>query len=148
MSTLPHLAGPATWLALLAATTLGSAEFGEVRARIHADVAPAAASYRLIVHSYAPSSLDAAGKPGRNARPIGSIQRAVTSEELSRGVLVSVMQIGEKMAESPVLIAWVEPGEPTLELDARTATPHPDAVVGVTRAGGPLPVDLKLGRRA
>jgi hypothetical protein len=144
----PRFTSSVTWLALVAATTLGAAEFRQVRAQIHADVAAGASeTYRLVVHSYAVGSVDAAGTPSRNVRPIGSIQRSVTSEELARGVLVSVMQIGQKMAEEPVLVAWVEHGEPTLELDARTARPSRDAVMGVIRAEGASPVRLALTSR-
>ena len=44
---------------------------------------------------------------------------------------VSVVQVRQG-ADSPVIVAWVEPGEPTLELDALTARPRAEALVGVS----------------
>jgi hypothetical protein len=133
-------------MALLAAMTVGQGQFERLRAHVSAEVTPSAESYRLVVHSYDPASVDGDGRPARNVRPLGSAQRAVTADELARGVLVNVMQVGESMAKNPVVVAWVEPGHPTLELDALTARPAPGAAVAVSRADGPAPVQLVLRR--
>lgn len=126
--------GPASWLALLAATTLGSASLTEVQ--VTAGGVRAQSPMRLVVQTYAPENVDALGRVSPRARPLGSMQRAVSAEELARGVPVSVLQLdGERDAH--VVVAWVEPGEPNLELDARTAKPAAEALVGVShsRAG-------------
>jgi len=123
---------PVTWLALLAATTLGAGELDHVRAWVSGGLS-GEVSYRLVVQTYAPESVDAAGRVAPRARPLGSMQRAVTAEELSRGVSVSVVQV-RVTGDPPVVVAWVEPGEPTLELDALTARPAPEALVGVSRS--------------
>ncbi|MBK7578735.1 MAG: hypothetical protein IPI67_00900 [Myxococcales bacterium] len=122
---------PATWLALLAATTLGVGALDQVSACISGGLS-GEDSYRLVVHTYAPESVDAEGRVAPRARPRGSMQRAVSAEELARGVPVNVVQVGVS-ATDPVVIAWVERGEPTLELDALTARPDPGALIGVSR---------------
>ena len=57
-----------------------------------------ARDYRLVVQSY-----DAAGSPlpGDRARPIGSLQRAVTGDELRRGVSVSLVELRQLSAVRP-----------------------------------------------
>jgi hypothetical protein len=40
----------------------------------------------------------------------------------------------EAATDQAVLVAWVEPGEPTLEFDARMARPNDNAAVRVGRA--------------
>lgn len=126
------LSAPVTWLALLAATTLGAGELDQVRAWVSGGL-DGGDSYRLVVQTYAPQSVDAQGRLSPRARPLGSMQRAVTAEELSRGVPVSVVQVRAGEAE-PVLVAWVERGAPNLELDALTARPLPEALIGHCRA--------------
>jgi hypothetical protein len=127
----------ASWIALVAATTIGLNHVDRVRAEVRVETeasGTAADSYRLIVQCYAPESV---GKGGvdRYARPLGSTQRAVTPEELRDGVAVDVLQLGEEArVERPVIVAWVEPGEPTLEYDALRARPSPDALIGVSEA--------------
>ncbi len=144
-------AASVSWLALVAATTLGVGRFDQIRARVSGTTNEPAGesgkSYRLVVQSYAPSSLDAQGRPSRNARPIASMQRAVTFEELARGVSVNVMQVADELEADSVVIAWVEPGEPTLEFDARQARPAPGASYAV-RAVRDAEVDLVLGQPA
>jgi hypothetical protein len=121
-----------SWLALLAATTLGDGAdtlHAEVRARGLREGA-----YRLVVQSYDASD----GKvPGRNARPVGSMQRAVTADELRSGVHVNLLELRETTAEvaseRPMVVAWIEAGEPNLEFDGRNARPCPGSVYGVVK---------------
>ncbi len=123
-----------SWLALLAATTLGDGAdtlHAEVRARGLRDGA-----YRLVVQSY--DSVE--GRlPGREARPVGSLQRAVTAAELREGVHVNLLELrarsGELTSERPVVLAWIEAGQPDLEFDGRTARPRPGSVYGVVKRG-------------
>lgn len=124
------LSGSVSWLALLAATTLGAGEFDQILAHVSGGLT-GDQSFRLVVQTYARSAVDAAGRLSPRVRPLGSMQRAVTADELSRGVSVSVVQVRQG-ADSPVIVAWVEPGEPTLELDALTARPRAEALVGVS----------------
>jgi hypothetical protein len=124
-----------SWLALLAATTLGDGAdtlHAEVRANGLRDGA-----YRLVVQSYDESN----GRvPGRDARPVGSLQRAVTADELRHGVHVNLLELRESSVESsserPMVVAWIEAGEPNLEFDGRTARPRPGNVYGVARREG------------
>lgn len=132
------LSGSASWLALLAATTLGAGEFDQIRAHVSGGLI-GEQSFRLVVQTYARSAVDAAGRVAPRVRPLGSMQRSITADELSRGVSVSVVQVRQG-ADSPVIVAWVEPGEPNLELDALTARPHAEALVGVS--------NVETGQRA
>lgn len=94
--------------------------------------AATSAGYRLIVQSYASNSVAANQLPGANHRPLASVQRAVTAEELAQGVAVDVLQIDEHSGEqAPVIVAWIEHGAPDLELDALRARPSREAVYGV-----------------
>ena len=117
-----------SWMALVAATTFGTGELDCIRAEISSDDAPGAEddeSLRLIVQSYEAGSVDAQG-PSKYARPLGSIQRAITPEELKKGVSVDLVNVRrDESGEAPVVVAWIERGEPTLELDARRARPDP-----------------------
>ena len=91
--------------------------------------------YRLIVQSYARSNMRDGELPLAHARPLGSVQRAVTAEELAAGVQVDIVQLGEaESEEAPVVVAWVERGEPDLEYDARRARPTHDAFFGSSSA--------------
>jgi hypothetical protein len=124
-------------MALLAATSLGSVTVERMRAQVSAqDVgAPSGAGYRLIVQSYAPSSVTAQRLPGANQRPLASAQRAVTAEELARGIAVDVLQIDQAVGGSaPVIVAWIEHGAPDLELDALRARPSSGGVYGIARS--------------
>lgn len=125
--------GPVTWLALLAATTLGAGSLDYVRAHVTAGLRGDHA-YRLVVQTYSPGQLDADGRLFPRARPLGSMQRSVTADELARGVTVRVVQSRPEERAEVVVYAWVERGEPTLELDALTARPEPEALVGSSRA--------------
>jgi hypothetical protein len=129
-----------SWLALVAATTLGSGQFGQVRAQVSTRGGPAtsqkAGMYRLVVQSYDARSVTAGSFPAEHARPLGATQRAVTAEELERGVSIDVLHVGVGAARTAdsVVVAWVEPGLPNLEFDALTARPAADAVYGVGRS--------------
>lgn len=131
-----HAATGASWLALVAATTLGSSAFSRLRAEVTADarkLEPSAEGYRLIVQSYAPGSLGDRNLPGVRARPLASTQRAVTREELARGVAVDVLGVSTT-ADSPLIVAWVERGKPNLDFDALEARPGDDAFYGAASA--------------
>lgn len=120
-------------MALVAATTVGLGDFEHLRAEIRTDaIADAArAGYRLIVQTYAPGSFDGE-LPTARAKPLSSVQRAVTSEELRRGIHVDLVQVGAAAAHRPaVVVAWIEEGQPDLEFDALTARPEKDAIFGI-----------------
>jgi hypothetical protein len=121
-----------SWLALLAATTIGAGA-DTLRAEIKADGLRDDAPYRLIVQTYdgARTAL-----PAAYARPVGSAQRAVTAAELRAGVKVNLVELRKAAGASgdkPVVVAWVEAGEPNLEFDGRTARPRPGSVYGTAR---------------
>jgi hypothetical protein len=123
---------------LVAATTLGASHAASRRAEIKVEdgqALEAKRSYRLIVQSY-PSRLGGAvAIPTPSHRPRGSAQRAVTADELERGVHVNLFEIANELGahddEPGVLMAWIEPGEPDLEFDARRARPAPGSVYGL-----------------
>ncbi len=125
------LSGSVSWLALLAATTLGAGELDQVWAHVSGGVS--GENLRLVVQTFASAAIDASGRVSPRARPLGSMQRAVTADELSRGVSVSVVQV-RAGGDTAVVMAWVEPGDPNLELDALTARPLAAAHVGLSRA--------------
>src|SRR5687768_12803776 len=104
----------ASWMALLAATTIGIGNIQRVRAEVSANIHAIGDSgtdaYRLIVQSYPRASLAQGALPGAKVRPLGSAQRAITLEELARGVSVDVVGVGETSAEDAVVVAWVERG--------------------------------------
>jgi hypothetical protein len=117
---------------LLATTTLGDAA-GALHAEIRADHL-AEGEYRLVVQSYDTTD---GGLPGRGARPVGSVQRAVTADELRTGVRIDLLELRERTAEPaverPVVVAWVEAGDADLEFDARAARPGPGSLYGVVK---------------
>ena len=129
-------------MALVAATTFGLGHFDRVRAAISSEQQllgdDDGQGYRLIVQSYAPAAVNDSGLPSAHARPLGSVQRAVTAEELARGIEIDVVQVGgEATVEgSPFVLAWVERGQPDLEFDARRARPTHDAMIGSSLVPG------------
>jgi hypothetical protein len=147
----PHVrarsAAAGSWLALLAATTLGNGAdtlHAEVRAKNVSD-----GPYRLVVQSYDASD---GVLPGRSARPGGSVQRAVTADELRAGVRVNLLELRDQRAVEggvrPMVVAWIEAGAPDLEFDGRAARPQPGSVYGVVaRDGGQDAVRIRLNRR-
>lgn len=136
-SVVSSAAAGASWMALLAATSLGAVSVERMRAEVSApDLAAAtSAGYRLIVQSYASESVVGDGLPGAAFRPLASVQRAVTAEELARGIAVDVLQIDQATTlHAPFIVAWIEHGAPDLELDALRARPSYGAVYGVAQA--------------
>jgi hypothetical protein len=127
----------ASWLALLAATSLGVRSLGELRADVRVDAALGDApdersGYRLIVQSYDPSQLGRDHLPSAGERPSAAAQRSVTLEQLRQGIRVSMVGVDGQGAEACVL-AWVEPGHPDPEFDPTTARPLSGAYLGVAR---------------
>jgi len=147
-------AGVGSWTSLLAATTLGVTGASTVRAEVRAADANFSEErdYRLVVQSYDGSTGDARAADltglGRRGQPVASTQRAITSEELRRGVRVDLLELRQSPAESvravraahddvargslakALVVAWVEEGKPDLEYDARRARPLPGSFVG------------------
>lgn len=150
----PTPAGPVSWLALVAATTLGAARAETVQAEIEIDPHAVAATgpFRLIVQSYPKTRLDPTTLPSVSARPLGSTQRAVTPAELARGVRIDLVEIADDIADAKedggIVVAWVEPGEPTLEYDARQARPTPGSVWGLAAVPREMnTVQVRLDRK-
>jgi len=141
--TVTRAASAGSWMALLAAATLGDGA-GTLHAEIRAD-AVGDRPYRLVVQSYD----RAEGVPGHTSRPIGSVQRAVTSAELRAGVHVNLLELRDRRAQrgSPMVVAWIEAGDPDLEFDGRTARPSPGSKYGAVRASGEN-VRIRLDRVA
>jgi hypothetical protein len=145
------MAGSASWLALLAATSLGDIHAGMVRTQIRVPPQAVASGrrYRLVVQSY-DESVRASLIPG-SVRPRGSTQRGVSGDDLVEGVEVSLLELGAMAAQSSggTVVAWVEPGEPDLEYDGRGARPGPGSVYGTARAGvnGGEGIELYLDQR-
>jgi hypothetical protein len=138
------VAGSASWLALVAATSLGGAHAGTVRTEIKLPpqvFSSGPGRYRLIVQSYDRHVRASTSIPG-SLRPRASAQRAVTADDLRDGVRIDLVELVEKTEATPtgpgMVVAWVEPGEPDLEFDARGARPTPGSFYGVAAAGGKL----------
>lgn len=142
-----------SWLALVAATTAGVGALHRVRAAVSADVRALGRTevgYRLVVQSYAPESFGSRELPSLRARPLASIQRAVTADELKRGVSVELLGVSAADDAMPVIVAWVERGRPDLEFDALEARPSKDAVYGIAAAAVSEPAQatpIVLSRR-
>lgn len=141
-------AAAGSWLALLAATTLGDGAdtlHAEIRAKGVGEGA-----YRLVVQSYDATD---GPVPGREARPVGSLQRVVTADELRQGVRVDLLELREQGAPEPGrdkarVVAWIEAGAADLEFDGRTARPVPGSVYGVVaRDAGKDAVRIRLNRK-
>jgi hypothetical protein len=134
-----------SWMALVAATTVGVGTVQRVRAAVSADPSKLGISergYRLIVQTYARSSLGGGQLPQLWEKPLASTQRAVTKEELARGVAVNMVGLVEQQ-EAPVIVAWVESGRADLDFDALEARPQADAFYGVAPASeGPESLTL------
>src|SRR5690348_12919472 len=88
--------GAKSWLALVAATSLGIAYAETLRAEVKltGDALAAGGRYRLIVQSY--DKLDRASSIPSSVRPRASVQRAVTAADLARGIRVDLIELGEK----------------------------------------------------
>ena len=126
-----------SWVALVAATSLGIGGVQRLRAAVSADpreLEDSRDGYRLIVQSYAPSSLRTGQLPGGRARPLASTQRAITAEQLAHGVAVDMLGLDKAGSPSPdgaVIVAWVERGRADLDFDGFEARPGVDAFYGV-----------------
>jgi hypothetical protein len=124
--------GVASWTSLLAATTLGVAGASTVHAEVRAADAELSEGrpYRLVVQSY-DGSADGVRLSSR-ARPVASMQRAITPAELRRGVKVDLLELRQVPTGLPqsLVLAWVEEGKPDLEYDALRARPLPGSFVG------------------
>jgi hypothetical protein len=142
--------GSASWLALVAATSLGVAEAAAVRAEVSVPRASLAAGrYRLVVQSY--DALAATQAIPASARPRGSAQRAVTRDDLAQGIRVDFIELGERAPPADgrgVVIAWLELGEPDLEFDGRRARPPAGSVYGIAASNRSQPVKIILDQRA
>jgi hypothetical protein len=62
----------------------------------------------------------------------------VTADELRHGVHVSLIELrpeapSQATSAKPVVMAWIEAGEPDLEFDGRRARPQPGSVYGVAK---------------
>jgi hypothetical protein len=141
-------AAAGSWMALLAATTLGDGA-DTLHAEVRADGLANKGAYRLVVQSYDASD---GPLPGHDARPVGSVQRAVTADELREGVHVDLLELREvaaaQRANGPVVVAWIEAGEPNLEFDGRTARPAPGSMYGVVkRTARQGAVQISLNRK-
>ncbi len=118
-----------SWMALLAATTIGLGHLDRVRAEVSADSAVlGTGGYRLVVQSYARDSMNGDSLPGLRQKPLASAQRSVTAAELSLGVAVDVLSVGASNGHSQVIVAWVERGEANLEFDGAEARPDKAAL--------------------
>ena len=143
------VAESASWLALVAATSLGIPYAETVRAEIKLppEALESGGRYRLIVQSY-----DTLGRPSLIpvGKPRASTQRTVTPADLVDGVRIDLIELGEEDARSERrVIAWVEPGEANLEFDARRAKPTPGSFYGVSPSGNETneSVEIVLDRR-
>lgn len=140
-------AAAGSWLALLAATTFGNGA-DTLHAEVRAKGLTLGGAYRLVVQSY---DQVAAGLPAAAARPVGSLQRAVTADELRDGVSVNLLELRGTAGEAaaPLVVAWIEAGDPDLEFDGRTARPRPGSMYGsVRRAAKQDAVHISLDRVA
>ncbi|MGA2450844.1 MAG: hypothetical protein ABTD50_19440 [Polyangiaceae bacterium] len=116
-------------------TTLGNAA-DTVRAEVCAR-AVSKGTYRLVVQSY-DGRID--GVPDLGARPVGSVQRDVTAEELRSGISVSLLELrsahAPEAASKPVVVAWIEAGSADLDFDGRSVRPGAGCVYGVATGVG------------
>jgi hypothetical protein len=142
------VAESASWLALVAATSLGIPHAETVRTEIKLppEALESGGRYRLIVQSY-----DTLGRPSLipSGRPRASTQRTITSADLVNGVRIDLVELGDEGATERRVIAWVEPGEANLEFDARRAKPMPGSFYGVAPSGNETneSVEIVLDRR-
>lgn len=141
----------ASWMALVAATTIGLGQLDRIRAEVSVDsgaLGQPGGRFRLVVQSYAQGSVTAGDLPGSRQRPLASAQRSVSAEELSRGVAVDVLRVGEAADASQTIVAWVERGEADLEFDGAEARPGAHALYGVTDSHDIGSARVVLKRRA
>lgn len=135
-------------MALLAATTLGSEVSAEsVRAEVRADAGLPGDTYRLIVQSYDAASSSAL-RDGR-AKPVGSMQRFVSAEELRAGIRIDFVELRDTQRADegcPLVVAWLEGADASSdhEVDARDARPAKESVFGSAhRSSGDVKIRLR-----
>ena len=132
----PGLRQAGSWMALVAATTLGVEAANTVRAEIRSDDQRIedGTNYLLVVQTY----------DGNGKKPVGSTLRSVTGAELRTGVAVSVLELRHAPTTEPIVVAWLERGALQLEFDGRQQRPGPDSLKGEARrdAGNPARIDL------
>lgn len=114
---------PSSWMDLLAQTTLTDTSAETVQAEVRADV-PDAGSLRLIVQTYEEGS----------ARPVGSVQRSVTANELRAGVHVHLVELRERGSarRKPRVVAWLQNGDFD-DFDGLDSKPGPGTLYGEVR---------------
>lgn len=123
--------GP-SWSSLVA-TTSGLDDFGRLRVAVRASVG-VAGSQRLVVQSYSPAEM-VGGLPGLYSRPLAAAQRAVSDEDLERGVDVVLLHSNVALDDAGcVVVAWVEEGAPDLEFDGLCARPAGPVLIGSCQA--------------
>ncbi len=123
-----------SWLALLTSTTLGASS-ALIRAEVRSSdvLGTTNDALRLVVQVYPRRALRA-GRLQSWARPTASAQRAVTLDVLQQGVPVLLAGFERPSTDAHdrfVVVAWVEPGSPDLDLDGADARPQQNARVGI-----------------
>jgi hypothetical protein len=139
--------GGSSWMAILAATTLGAVGASTVRASVRADLPGLSGddTFRLVVQTYHARD---GRPPRRGARPIGSMQRRVSVAELRAGIQVSVLELQTDLDEElPVVVAWIDDGEADLEFEGRLARPSSGSIYGSARRRGQSPVSISLTKK-
>ena len=151
-----HGESAGSWMSLLASTTLGvDTAAATVHAQVRLDAIDLASladdkSYRLVVQSYDSESPDAHGR----SKPVGSVQRAISKSELRAGVNVALFELrgiaprSQECTRKPIVVAWVEAGQPNLEFDGRMARVPAGAVAGRARRNAGPNVQITLSRTA
>ncbi len=143
-------AASVSWMALVAATSLGVAHVEHLRAHVTGDSESKVRSsdaLRLIVQAYLASDLAPNGVPLEHARPSASAQRAVTQQELAEGVSVDLVALmDEQWNDQQVVIAWVEEGEANLDFDALAARPSEGVEFGAARVVDRAQIQLSAVR--
>ncbi len=128
-------------MSLLASTSLGLESANTVHAEVRADRGLVDANYRLVVQTYHANNDTLTAQ----SRPVSSVQRAVTAQELREGVQVRLLELGSRSSQ-PLVVAWIEASGPDLEFDGRMARPRPGSIVGSAR--GNDDVHIRLTKRA
>lgn|SRR5690606_17275909 len=117
--------GADSWTSLVA-TTCGLDVLGRLRVAVRARSAGLERG-RLVVQVFS--------KAGAYARPVAAAQRAITRDELVRGVDVTLHPQARLPASSEFhVLAWIEAGEPDLEYDGLRAVPKSPVSLGRVRA--------------
>lgn len=117
--------GADSWTSLVA-TTYGLDALGRLRVCVRARSAGLERG-RLVVQVFS--------RTGAYARPLAAAQRAVTRDELMRGVEISLHpQARLPTSDEFHVLAWIEAGEPDLEYDGLRAVPNAPVSLGRVRA--------------